>query len=1145
MKHIGSSAFRYVGVKELTIPKSVSNGNVVVDEGGNQEFRIGIGANAFYGMRNVEVINFEDGGTLPLSIGDAAFYYMNSLTTLNLPSRIADYVDANGDEVRGLTERVFANITSDGVSYGQSDSKLEAINIAAGGLYYCSIDGVVYTADKSILVVCPSGKTGTVKVDSHVALIEARAFKYSAASSIEFEGGNVDMVIAESAFESAKLIEEMVLSNNVVEIKDNAFAYCSGLTTITLSKNLKEFNSNMFKGINMPVIITEGSDGFVKVDGVVFSKDMKTLVLYASTLTNESYTVPNGVTAIGANAFRSNSSLKTLILPDGLKEIGEYAFYGASRLSNVEIPNTVERIGEYAFTSCSSLGTVSFKKGGTSVLVFEAYAFSQSNITSMVLPSRLTSIGTYAFYNCTALESLTFEENSKLDSIDTNAFWNCKSLKTLELPGMNKLGNRVFMGCTSLESVTIAEGLNSIGEYVFAGCTSLESVSFPASLRTIGIGTFGYPSNSAYCPSLKFVTFAKGSQLEVIPVNTFTGCTALERITIPASVKTIESRPQDGDYMSSSLLGAFQGCTGLTLVAFEDGSKIEKIGAYAFYNCASLSSFTIPNTVSVMEERAFAGCSSLEEITIPSTTTVYGKYLFENCSSLTKVSLSEKATTLPNGMFMNCKSLKLIEIPDSVSSFGASLFYNTGFETFTIPERITDLPDSFLANSKITSVTLHEGLTSIGSSSFSGCANLKSIVLPNGITSIGENAFKDCTSLSSVTLSGNLETIDRYAFRNCSALTSITVPSKVISIADYAFQDCVKLVEVVNLSELKIEEAIKRTTFGQIAYRAVKVLKQGEDSILQYTNDGFVLIDNDGKLMVLSYNGSASKVTLPSEAVGLYDMVFVGASFTEVTIPESITVIPNGAFKDCANLQKVVINGTLTKIGDSAFENCTSLSSINIPNSVTEIGASAFEECSALKSISLPTSLTTLGREAFQNCTGLTGAIVIPNAVSRIESYVFRYCSGIESIKLPSSMSYLSDTSSFAGCTSLTKFEMDGEQNEYFKVYDGALIKLNDYGKVKLMLVPNGKTGTFTVPKEVQSFDNSAFAGSKLDLLLFEDRINKDNSNDVRFSDSASYSWLNNATVGAVIVSAKAFGRAINYYSFNSWTSEQTVYVVE
>ncbi|MDE5601898.1 MAG: leucine-rich repeat domain-containing protein, partial [Clostridia bacterium] len=1140
LKHIGDFAFQYMGAKEITIPNSVSNGNVTVDASGNQQFRIGIGTKAFYGMKNVEVINFEDGGTLPLSFGDAAFYYLSKLTTVNLPSRVADYVNADGDTVRGITERVFAYITSDGVSQGQDDSNIEAINIAEGGSYYCSIDGVVYTADKSILVVCPMGKTGKVTVDSHVALIEARAFKSSKASSIEFEGGTVDMVIGESAFASAKLIEEIVLPNNVVEIKDEAFAYCEGLTTITLSKNLKEFNSNMFKGTSMPIIVTEGSDGFVKKDGVVFTKDMKTLVLYAAALDSESYTVPNGVTAIGANAFKANSSLKTLILPDGLKEIGDNAFYGAMFLSNLEIPNTVERIGEYAFTGCSSLGTVSFKKGGTQMLVFEKYAFSQANISSMVLPSRLSSIGAYAFYGCSALESLTFEANSKLDSIDTFAFWNCRSLETLELPGVNKLGNRAFNGCTGLVSVTIAEGLNSLGDYVFAGCENLESVSFPASLHTMGAGVFGYPSGSAYCPSLKFVTFAKGSQLEVIPVNTFTGCTALERITIPASVKSIESRPQDGDYASSTLLGAFQGCTALTLVAFEDGSKIEKIGAYAFAKCESLSSFTIPSTVSVLEERAFTGCSSLKEMTIPSTTTVYGRYLFENCSSLTKVVLSEKATTLPNGMFMNCPSLKQIEIPDSVSSFGSSLFYNTGFETFTVPEKITNLPDSFLANSKITSVVLPDGLTSIGRGSFSGCANLKSIVIPNGVTIIDSSAFENCTSLASVTLPAQLETIGSSAFRSCSSLTSITIPSNVRLIDYRAFDGCVKLVEVFDLSELKLEEGINTTANGYVAGYAVKVLKQGEESMLQYTKDGFVLIENNGKLMVLGYNGSASKITLPSDAAGLYDMAFVGASFTEVTIPASFTEIANGAFKDCANLQKVVINGELITIGENAFQNCVSLSSINIPNSVTTIGKYAFDKCAGLTSLSLPTSLTTLGLYAFQDCSGIEGDIVIPNAVTRIEGSVFKNCSGITSVKLPSSMSYLGSYA-FDGCTSLTAFEMDGGQNDYFKVHEGALINLNEYGKVRLKYVPLAKTGTFTVPADVTftSSDGSLFAGSHLDVLMLEARTNKISEYGIFYTG-----WLGNATVKAVVISTDAFSKLPND-AFKTWTSEQTIYFVQ
>lgn len=1173
LKHIGSKAFAYTAIENLTIPKSVSNGEVLVNESGAKASYIGVASNAFYAMTSLQVLSFEEGGSEPLSLGDRAFEYMSKLTTLNLPARLCDYTDANGNSVRGISAR----------SFNQSyESMLTAINIEEGGQQYCSVDGVVYTADKTVLVVCPAGKAGKVTVEQTVTLVDERAFYYTTLTELEFASygaqGCADMVIGVEAFSRAKNIAEIVLPDNVVEIKEGAFSQCASLKTITLPSKLKEFNSNIFTGTNIQHInVSTSNPDYSSIDGIVFSKDMKTLIMYPATLEAESYTVPAGVTAIGDEAFRNNKYIKTVVLPTGLKKIGSAAFNGCSNLADVVFPNTLESIGSSAFGSCSNLGVLTFEKNGTASLVIEEYAFQSSGVTKVELPATLTALGLSAFSGCKLLENLTFAEGSKLDSMGDSVFSGCISLQKVSLPqGVTKIGGMVFQNCTSLVSVTFGEGLIEIGDYTFTKCPNLVSVSFPSSLTTIGVGMFTDNSGSSaiYCESLKSVTFAQGSQLTMIPEGTFYKCTALERFTVPASVTYIENRLSSEYGWEAYHYGAFQDCTSLRAITFEEGSRCKDIGDCAFSGCVKLEAFAIPSSVSRLGASAFEKCESIVEVVIPVTATIYGANLFNGCKSLERVSLNEKATALSDNMFKYCTSLKELNIPASVTSFGSGLLSYTAIETFVVPEYVTALPDFFLSGCKsLVDVKLPSGLKTIGRYAFSNCTALQSIEIPQNVTLIDAGAFESCGSLTSIVLPENLVTIGNSAFASCNKFTSITIPSKVKLIDDYAFRDCFRLVEVYNNSRLKIDKGDWKN--GYVAYYAEAVLTAGEDSIIKTTEDGFVLLDNGTDVKVLGYNGNATELVLPANATAIYEYAFSDSNITSVTIPASISAISDYAFYNCKDLVTVIVQGNLDKIGDyafsecanlqtiemqgdvgtigrAAFENCSSLTAIVLPDSVTSIGYRAFNGCSALENITMPANLTTLSGYAFQDCVNLQ-SIVIPNGVSTLEYGTFSGCTNLKSVKLPTALTSFS-SSAFSGCSSIESYAMDEGCLKY-KVIDGVLFSADG---TKILVVPAMKTGTFVIPKEVISIDSDAFDGSHLDLVMFE----SGRTEAQRFDYTSAYgdaAWLKNATIKAVVLSIDLFKvghgewgdpdyssqGSLNYSIFSYWTSEQTIYFTD
>ena len=116
----------------------------------------------------------------------------------------------------------------------------------------------------------------------------------------------------------------------------------------------------------------------------------------------------------------------------------------------------------------------------------------------------------------------------------------------------------------------------------------------------------------------------------------------------------------------------------------------------------------------------------------------------------------------------------------------------TRLTSITLPEGITELPRSCFENcSSLTSVTLPKGITSLEESCFRGCSSLTSITLPEGITSLGEYCFSGCSSLTSITLPEGITSLGEYCFSGCNSLTSITLPEGITSLGERCFQRCI------------------------------------------------------------------------------------------------------------------------------------------------------------------------------------------------------------------------------------------------------------------------------------------------------------------------------------------------------------------
>ena len=242
--------------------------------------------------------------------------------------------------------------------------------------------------------------------------------------------GHAVREIGEEAFRDCDLTT-VTLPEGLTSIGDSAFYFCNSLTAVTLPDSLTSIGANPFSRCDSLAKIDVSPDHpvFAQIDGVLYEKATKTLICYPAGKAGDTFAVPDGILAIGDDAFYRCVSLTTVTLPDSLTTIGDSAFSFCESLTTVTLPDSLTTIGDHAFSNCESLTTITLPESLTST---GDYAFSRCYaLTTVTLPEGLTSIGEGAFAFCEALTSVTLPDG--LTSIGDSAFSNCDAL-TLTVP---------------------------------------------------------------------------------------------------------------------------------------------------------------------------------------------------------------------------------------------------------------------------------------------------------------------------------------------------------------------------------------------------------------------------------------------------------------------------------------------------------------------------------------------------------------------------------------------------------------------------------------------------------------------------------------------------------------------------------------
>ena len=409
------------------------------------------------------------------------------------------------------------------------------------------------------------------------------------------------------------------------------------------------------------------------------------------------------------------------------------------------------------------------------------------------------------------------------------------------------------------------------------------------------------------------------------------------------------------------------------------GCPVKSILNFAFYNCGSLTSVTIPEGVTSIGEGAFRLCSTITTVTIPVGVTAIGKYAFYDCRQLSDVEIPQGVTNIGSSAFYNC-AFTTLTIPSSVASIGDGSFNGCRkLRTVTVAEGVTQIGSAaFQDCTSITYVSIPNSVTNLGIQTFYGCSSLSSMTIPNGVTSIGNLVFKDCVSLSSVVIPDGVTSIGGRAFANCRMLSSMTIPQSVTEIHGTAFQGCTSL-----------------TAFEIDARNNSFTVQNG------------ILFTKDCTNVVCCPAGISGVVNIPEGVLSIGDFAFDGCSYvTEVILPNGVKSLGDGVFRDCVALTSFAVPEGIVNLGDYLFYNCKSLTSLTIPNGVTNIGKLSFSSCIKLSSINIPASVNTICERAFSSCSALKD-VSVQDGVKSIGTAAFAVCPSLDSIVIPASVTNL------------------------------------------------------------------------------------------------------------------------------------------
>ncbi len=956
-----------------------------------------IGAYAFYGLNNIDVIHNFDAVT---DIKEGAFEGCASLEELTLPENLKT-IGANAFRACEGLKSVFIpkNITLIGENAFEGIGSLSEITVDKGNKNYSAEDGVLFNEKKTELILYASGKEDE---------------EYEIPESVE--------VIKPYAFKNAYNLKLVKLNDKLTRIEDGAFYDCSSIVNITIPENVSFIGRDVFHGCSSleKFSVNRKNDFFSGPDGVLVTDDTKTLVCYPANRKGETYKVYSEARIIGENAFEGVTNLKVIEIHTYLEKIDDFAFGESSSIEKVKYTGSSNQwrtvnIGEFN----EALTNAEIEFGATdrsySLVLGQTYnlmdylddehkedLMNAKEVTIISSNPNLLIIDQENYTVTTAaLGETLITATAKVEASYVKA---SVLISVVENPDAEGVSLGFYVGD---ESVDLKDKLTITGDKDFWDSFIWTSTNPEVAIVEGGIVTPVGPGEATILARLqddkKAITCNVIVREEDVDYNNYfefdqvTGTIVKylggreDRLVVPAEINGVPVLRIGSNAFAN---------TGIQRITISKGIKF--IDKHAFANARELSYVNLPSGLEGIGDEVFSGCSMLQKITIPGTVSVEksGKTWFRDCYNLKGVTFEEGIESI--GEWLNYSKVESVKIPETVTSINDYAFDGCSkLKTIKLPKAVTSIGSYAFNDCKALNNIDLKNITSIGTYAFS-YSGIRTVAFNNAIKIVPYGAFKGCTELREVTLNDGVETIESHAFVGCNALKSVEFGTKVKIIKSYAFSGC-------GFETLTLPDSV-----SEIGDRAF-----GDNNKLKSVDlGGFVSGKSIG-------NGLFYNCTKLTEAVigrgiaSIAGSMFSGCPLKKITLSEGVIAIDAYAFKGCSYLEEVVLPDSLLTIGASAFRECTTLKKVTFGKNVTSIGSYAFYECTNIASLNLPDSVQGIGNYAFYGCTALKN-INLPASLNKLYSYAFYGCSALERIDIPDSVESIGNQA-FRNCTNLLK----------------------------------------------------------------------------------------------------------------------------
>lgn len=793
--------------------------------------------------------------------------------------------------------------------------------------------------------------------------------------------------IDNGVFNKCTSLQDVTLPSTASRLGTGAFSGCTSLKSIVIPSGIDHVSASCFyecTGLES-VVIPEGVKQ-IDMRAFYYCGALKTLTL-PSTLEGP----------LGISSFYACNSLESIVIPEGVTEIGESAFGSCDALKSVSLPHSLTRICTTAFRYCIKLESITIPEN----VIFHTNDMSIfadcSALKSATILGETPILPNGLFEWCKALEEVKIP--SSVTQIHTLAFYSCEALKAIDLPaGLTSLGQNVFFSCKSLQEIVFPAGITELRMGVIQSCSGLKSITFLSpTAPTVGTGALKYLGNTGTL----YLPVGYGADYQDFKDTYLEGWTVqnLGKVGLDAYwtydetdhvVKIFGTGAIDRyKYINLADKNAFEALNG-TCYKLEIGEGITAIPNSLFNGWSQMMEVSLPSTLTSIGNTAFSGCYSLQSITLPEGLTSIGQVAFGSCQHFASIDIPASVTSIGSGAFRSCPNMTEIifrgttqpttlgtnifpnlptngvllypngdatsfegvvsQVPSSWinanGKCGTSAYYRiskpstTSYQLSILGQGKVDSNPWLSDGSKITSISIGEGITGIGQAMLGGMPKITSITFPSTLTSLDANVLDRSYGVKELVF---------------QSVTPPTIPSSWLNMGmTWAGEIVCPLAGFNNYKNSKLLQWLQGnwsvSTGGQWGGNLSWKFNSGTEA-LTLTGVGEDMPDlQDGKQPWYTLNSQIRKAVIDNfTSVGKY--AFAHSSIREIQWPSNpMKLIDYRSFYFCNSLRELTLPAQVERVATDAFETCAQIYSLTVPAGVKALGQE-FMPCSRLTHI--------------------------------------------------------------------------------------------------------------------------------------------------------------------------------------------------